>query len=74
MEDVIISKYLSLKSELNERQRRLWAATEAISLGHGGNAIVSRTTSMSGTTIRKGIKEIKNNKQLENNRIRQKGG
>ena len=46
MEDIIRSKYLSLQSEFNERQRRLWAAAEAISLGHGGISIVSRATGM----------------------------
>ena len=74
MEDVIRIKYLSLKSAFNERQRRLWAATEAISLGHGGISIVSHATSMSRTTIRKGIKEINNKESLTPNRIRREGG
>ena len=33
MEEIIATKYLALKDELNERQRRLWAASEASSLG-----------------------------------------
>ena len=74
MEDIIRSKYLSLKSEFNERQRRLWAAAEALSLGHGGISIVSRATGMSRTTIRKGINELNNKELLAPNRIRREGG
>jgi len=34
MDEIIATKYLALKDELNERQRRLWAASEASSLGY----------------------------------------
>lgn len=43
---------------LNERQRRLWAAAEAIKLGRGGITIVSKALRMSPNTIKKGIQEI----------------
>ena len=36
MDEIIITKYQQLFPELNERQRRLWAASEAKSLGYGG--------------------------------------
>ena len=74
IEELICKKYRVLKSTLNERQRRHWAATEAMSLGHGGISKVSRATSMSRTTIRKGINEITNKEPLEANRVRHKGG
>jgi hypothetical protein len=55
MEDVIARKYQMLKSGLNERQRRHWAASEALSLGYGGISAVSRASGLSHPTIRKGI-------------------
>jgi transposase len=63
-----------LKSELNERQRRLWAASEAKSLGRGGITAVSRATGISRPTITKGIKELENNERLPEGRIRREGG
>ena len=42
MEDIISQKYQVLQSEWNERQKRLWAASEAMCLGHGGISLVSR--------------------------------
>lgn len=77
--EVIKEKYCILKSELDERARRLWAAAEAKTLGHGGVAAVSRATGLAESTIRIGRKEILNNFSYEINqetvrRIRQKGG
>ena len=43
---------------MNERQRRLWAAAEAIKLPRGGIALVSKALRISPNTIRKGIREI----------------
>lgn len=51
-------KYLSLSGVLNERSRRLWAATEARSLGRGGLAAVIAATGMSSATVDKGLKEL----------------
>ncbi len=50
----IKSKYGLIKDELNERTRRLWAASEAIALGHGGIAAVFKTTGIARSTIRIG--------------------
>ena len=44
MEEFISRKYRMLKDELNERQRRLWAASEALSLGYGGISQVAKAT------------------------------
>ena len=74
MDEIISTKYLSLHSELNERQRRLWAASEAISLGYGGVSIVSRATGLSRTTITQGIDELQNKQRLAKNRVRREGG
>ena len=43
---------------LNEYQRRMFLATEAKALGHGGISLVSRTSGVSRQTLQKGIKEL----------------
>jgi hypothetical protein len=68
-------KYSLLKFCLNERARRLWAATEALSLGQGGQSIVSRATGISIKTIRFGIEELQSgNKEKSSERVRREGG
>jgi hypothetical protein len=57
-EQVINAKYEALKPELDERGRRLWAATEALSLGHGGVATVARATGLAASTVRLGKQEL----------------
>jgi len=54
----IRDKYLTISSELDERGRRRWAATEARSLGWGGVATVALATGLSDRTIRSGVREI----------------
>jgi transposase len=58
---------------LNERQRRLWAASEAMSLGHGGVTLVANATGMSRATITQGIDEPQNGKRIAENRVRRQG-
>lgn len=75
--DNIRVKYESLKSELDERRRRMWAASEATSLGHGGVSAVSKATCLAESTIRIGRREMNYN-SVESKRsicgIRKKGG
>ncbi len=52
-------KYKQLESALDERARRLWAASEALELGWGGVTIVAHATGMSRTTVRAGITEVR---------------
>jgi hypothetical protein len=47
-----------LMSELDERQRRLYAATEAKRLGRGGIAQVQRITGISRKSLRRGMDEL----------------
>jgi hypothetical protein len=54
----IEQKYQSLQHELDERTRRLWAATEAQALGHGGVAAVARATGLAESTIRLGCHDL----------------
>ena len=69
MEEMISRKFHTLQVELNERQRRLWAASEAMCFGHGGVSAIGRATGLSRPTVLQGIKELKNNKRLAENRV-----
>ena len=71
-------KYEALKGSLNERSRRLWAATEARFLGRGGVAAVIAATGMSSATVSKGLRELEaaaaGGATLPPGRIRRPGG
>ena len=54
----ILEKFLDLRPLLDERARRVWAATEARALGWGGIARVAEATGMSRVTIANGLKEL----------------
>jgi transposase len=57
---------------LNERQRRLFAASQAQVLGHGGITFVSKICGLSRVTITNGVKDLKDGYVLED-RIRNFG-
>src|SRR6266699_1297947 len=44
--EVLRRKFTRLESELNERGRRRWAASEALELGHGGIKVVAQATGL----------------------------
>lgn len=67
-------KYTALEPELTERSRRLWAATEARALGHGGIAQVERATGVSRSTISRGLRELESGEILGPERTRRRGG
>ena len=69
-------KYESLRGELDERGLRLWAASEARALGHGGILAVSRATGMSVSRIRRGLEELSETRSpaLPKRQIRRAGG
>lgn len=52
-------KYGLLKDSMNERVARLWAASEAIAIGHSGVAIVARATGMAPRRIGLGKRELR---------------
>jgi Rhodopirellula transposase DDE domain len=54
----IRQRFLDLADTLNERQRRLWAAAEAKSLGYGGVSLVARATGVSRRAIHAGLDEL----------------
>ena len=78
-EETVREKYNYIKNILDEQQKRLWAASEAISLGSGGAKIVKIATGIAQSTIYLGIKELKEGKttrdavDIENKRIRRPG-
>jgi hypothetical protein len=51
-------KVAQLWPHLDERARRLFAASEARALGHGGVSLVSRACGLSRVTITKGLREL----------------
>ena len=67
-------KFRSLAGELNERQRRLWAAAEARAAGRGGIAATARATGMAVDTIRRGIGELEAGEPIGAGRVRKPGG
>ncbi|MDR0355930.1 MAG: ISAzo13 family transposase [Deltaproteobacteria bacterium] len=70
----IKSLWNGLKNNLNEAQKRRYAALLATTYGYGGAAVVHETTGVSLNTITAGKKELKNEEILETGRIRKKGG
>ena len=54
----IQQRYELLSPSLNERQRRLWSASEAKVIGYGGVSLVSRCTGITRPTIHAGLKEL----------------
>ena len=58
---------------LNERARRIWAATEARAAGRGGITLVSRATKISYSTIVRGLNELKSGEDAESGRVRRRG-
>jgi len=69
----LTAKFRALWPHLDERTRRLTAATEAKALGHGGVSLVSRACGLSRKAIHKGIQEIETGVTWKG-RIRRPGG
>ena len=72
-------KYERLRPLLNERQRRLWAATEALALGRGGITWAAAATGLSRMTVRAGLRELHRQecqpeRPLAPDRVRRPGG
>jgi hypothetical protein len=67
-------KFLLLQPALDERSRRLWAATEAMEFGWGGITAVTIATGLSPTTIAMGLGELRSGNISEGARVRRPGG
>jgi hypothetical protein len=68
------AKHAALAPVFTERSRRIWAATEARAVGHGGIALVQRATGIAQSTIQRGLRDLDADAPLALGRIRHSGG
>lgn len=59
---------------LSEKDRRRYAAIEALKLGYGGIGYISQLLECHRHTIRQGIKDLDNEETMQSPRIRKPGG
>jgi hypothetical protein len=77
--EAVRKKYTLLQPIMNERLRRQWAASEALSLPRGGITLVSQATALSRNTIEAGICELQTQvdlplEEVHPERVRRPGG
>src|SRR3954471_22520087 len=72
--EAIKRRFELLAPGLDERQRRLLAASEAMVLGRGGGVAVSRATGVSRRGVRAGVQELPAPEPLPPGRGRRPGG
>ena len=70
---VIRDRFTAVERDLNERSRRLLAAAEAKTAGHGGIAAASRATGIARSTIGRGLKDLASPGSLSGE-VRRPGG
>lgn len=61
-------------TSLSEKDRRRYAAIEAVKLGHGGISYISRVLNCDYRTIKTGMQELSDENALDEARIRRPGG
>jgi transposase len=71
--ELLTAKFSVLLPHLDERQQRLYLASEARPLGHGGIAAVARAAGVSRQTVTAGVAELESG-QAPLGRIRRAGG
>ncbi len=72
MEAKLNNYWIKIFNTLNESQKRWFAAQKAIEIGYGGITIISKLSSLSRTTITKGVKELESITGLKKE-VRKKG-
>lgn len=72
--DAIRTRFEKLAPFLDERMRRLIAASESVTIGFGGTSEVSRQTGVSRRAIIQGIKELDEAPDVRVGRVRRAGG
>jgi hypothetical protein len=72
-EAAIAERYRLMAAELNERQRRRFAACEARTFGYGGIAAAARACGLAENTVRKGLLELAEPESLGPGRVRREG-
>ena len=73
LEASICQRFFDLADTLNERQRRLWAASEARALGYGGVSLVAKATGVSRRAIRAALTELATADALPAGKVRRPG-
>jgi hypothetical protein len=73
-ENAIRIRYANIGGMLDERRTRLFAASEARALGHGGVSAVSRATGIARSTIRRGLDELDEGPENIPGSVRRPGG
>ena len=71
---IITARFDALARFLNERDRRLFAASEARAAGRGGIAAVSRATGIARSTIGRGLADLQSGAVPSSTRVRRRGG
>src|SRR6516225_5036268 len=69
----IKARFEAVAPFLDERDRRLLAASEAQAAGRGGIAAVARATGIARSTIGRGLIELRGGREVKG-RVRRKGG
>ena len=72
--DAIRTRFEKLAPFLDERMRRLVAASESLTIGFGGTSEVARQTGVSRRAIIQGIKELDEAPSVRAGRVRRAGG
>ena len=70
----IKARFSALSPHLDERERRLFAASEARAAGHGGIVAVSRATGIARSTIGRGLDDLQSEALQSSPRVRRPGG
>jgi hypothetical protein len=70
----IKARFEALEPILDERGRRLFAASEARAAGHGGVAAVSQATGIARSTIDRGLVDLRSGAVMSSTRVRRRGG
>ena len=70
----IKARFEALAPVLDERGRRLCAASEARAAGHGGVVAVSRATGIARSTIGRGLADLRSGAVMFSPRVRRRGG
>jgi transposase len=73
MDSIVENRIKTMLPLLDEKQKRIYLATEALGLGYGGIKAVHELTGVSQTTIIKGKKELQEG-EIEHDRVRKSGG
>src|SRR3954462_12884658 len=70
----IRERFTAIAPQLDERARRLLAATEARAAGYGGIAAVSQATGVAPSTIARGLQDLAAESPLAPGQVRRPGG